>query len=186
MQGILWSNCTEHACCQSHFFKKTQMDTEAICKKWKRIVITKPIKKYKQAASCFHCSASRTSDDMFDVDNIEDLEEVSKTLTNMCQEDIDVLNIKGCHPKSCIMHCFPITPTCARPFLANKDESFDNDLACQLFWDNKGQQCGEKIYLLGYETQCKGPSTPCFLHQHLLRQRKKKSRHSASDHASCL
>ena len=52
------------------------MDSEAICKKWKRIVITKPIKKYKQAASCFHCSASRTSDDMFDVDNIEDLEEV--------------------------------------------------------------------------------------------------------------
>ena len=123
---------------------------------------------------------------MFDVDNIEDLEEVSKTLTNMCQEDIVVLNIKGCHPKSCIMHCFPITPTCATPFLTNKDESFDNDLACQLFWDNKGQQCGEKIYLLGYETQCKGPSTPCFLHQHLLRQRKKKSRHSASDHASCL
>ena len=69
---------------------------------------------------------------MFDVDNIEDLEEVSKTLTNMCQEDIDVLNIKGCHPKSCIMHYFPITPTCARPFLTNKDESSDGDLTCQL------------------------------------------------------
>ena len=40
------------------------------------------------------------SDDMFDVDNIEDLEEVPKILTNMCQEDIDVLDIKGCHPKS--------------------------------------------------------------------------------------
>ena len=71
---------------------------------------------------------------MFDVDNIEliDLEEVSKILTNMCQEDIDVLNIQGCHPKSFIIHFFPIIPTCARPFLTNKDESFDDDLTCQL------------------------------------------------------
>ena len=90
------------------------------------------IKNYKQVASCFHYLAPRTSDDMFDVDNIEDLEEVSKTLTNMCREDIDVLNIKGCHPKSCIMHYLPIIPTCARPFLTNKDESFDDDLTCQL------------------------------------------------------
>ena len=30
------------------------------------------------------------------------------------------------------MHCFPIIPTCARPFLTNKDESFDNDLTFQL------------------------------------------------------
>ena len=55
-----------------------------------------------------------------------------KTLTNMCQEDINVLNIKGCHPKSFIMHCFPIIPTCGRPFLTNKNESLDNDLTCQL------------------------------------------------------
>ena len=84
-----------------------------IGKKCRRIVITKQhhsIKNYyhiDKVASCFHCSAPRTSDDMFDVDNMEDLEEVSKILTNMCQEDIDVLNIQGCHPKSCIMHCFP-------------------------------------------------------------------------------
>ena len=69
---------------------------------------------------------------MFDVDNTEDLEEVSKTLTNMCQEDIDVLNIQGCNTKSFIMHYFPIIPTCARTFLTNKDESFDDDLTCQL------------------------------------------------------
>ena len=68
---------------------------------------------------------------MFDVDNIEDLEEVSKILTNMCQEDIDVLNIKRCHPKSFIMHYFPIIPPCTRPFLTNKDGSFDDDLPCQ-------------------------------------------------------
>ena len=30
------------------------------------------------------------------------------------------------------MHYFPIIPTCARPFLTNKDESFDDDLTCQL------------------------------------------------------
>ena len=41
----------------------------------------------------FSLCGPRTSDDMFDVDNIENLEEVSKILTNMCQEDIDVLNI---------------------------------------------------------------------------------------------
>ena len=71
---------------------------------------------------------------MFDVDNIEvtDLEEVSKILTNMCQEDIDVLNIQGCHPKSFTMHCFPIIPTCTRTFLTNKNECFDDDLTCQL------------------------------------------------------
>ena len=71
---------------------------------------------------------------MFDVDNIEgtDLEQVSKILTNMCRENIDVLNIKVCLPRRCIMHYFPIIPTCARPFLTNKDESFDHDLTSQL------------------------------------------------------
>ena len=34
-----------------------------------------------KVALCFHCLAPQTSDDIFDVDNIE---EVSKTLTNMC------------------------------------------------------------------------------------------------------
>ena len=74
---------------------------------------------------------------MFDVDNIEDLEEVSKILTDMYQEDIDVLNIKGCHQKSCIIQYLSIIPTCARPFLNNKDKYFDDDLTCQLS-DNKG------------------------------------------------
>ena len=114
--------------------KKLKWVVKHICKKFKRI--TKEhlsIKNYEQVASCFHCSAPQTSDDMFDVDNIKDLEELSKILTDMCQEDIDVLNIKGYHPKSCIMHYFPIIPTCTRPFLTNKDESFDDDLICQLF-----------------------------------------------------
>ena len=67
---------------------------------------------------------------LFDVDNIEYLEEVSETPTNMCQQDIDVMNIQGWHPKSYIMHYFPIIPTCARPFLTSKDESLDDDLTC--------------------------------------------------------
>ena len=120
--------------------KQLKWIVKHICKKCKRIVITKQhlslnsIKNYRQSSkyidkvpSCFYCSASlahpQTSDDMFDVDNIEDLEEVSKTFTSMCQEDIYVLNIQGCHPKSCIMHYFPIIPTCAKPFLTSKDVS---------------------------------------------------------------
>ena len=109
--------------------KQPKWTVKHICKKCKRIIKQhRSIKNYRQDASCFHCSAPRTSDDIFDVDNIEDLAEVSKILTNMCQKDIDVLNIKGCHPKSCIIHYFLIIPTCARLFLTNKDEFFDNDL----------------------------------------------------------
>ena len=89
------------------------------------------IKTYGQAASCFHCASPQTSDDMFDVDNVKDLEEVSKPITNMCEEDTDILNTKECHPKSCIMHYFPIIPTRTRPFLTNNNESFDDDLTCQ-------------------------------------------------------
>ena len=29
MQGPLWSHCTDHAQCQSHFVKITQVDSEA-------------------------------------------------------------------------------------------------------------------------------------------------------------
>ena len=127
--------------------KQLKWIVKHICKKCKKIVITKQrlslnsIRNYKESskyidkvASCFHCSAPRTTDDAFDVDNIEgtNLEEVSKILTNMCQEYIDALNIQACYPKSCMMHYFPIIPTCARPFLTNKDESFDNDFTCQL------------------------------------------------------
>ena len=104
------------------------MDRKYICKKCKRIVITKQHLSNKKVVSCFHCSAPQTSDDVFNVGNIEDLEEVSKILTNMCQEGIDVSNIKGCHPKSCIMHYFPIILTCTRPYLKKEDEFFDDDL----------------------------------------------------------
>ena len=99
---------------------------------------------------------------MFDVDSIEDLEEVSKTLTDMCQENIDILNIKGCHPKSCIMHHFPIIPTCARPFLTNKDESFDNDLTCQLSEIIKANNLVKRFLSLGMKPSAKDIQRPVF------------------------
>ena len=126
-----------------------------ICKKSKRIVITKQHLSIKKVESCFHFSVPQTSENMFDVDNLEDLEEVSKTLTNMCQEGIDVLNIKGCHPKSCIMHYFPIIPTCARPFLTNKDESFDDDLTCQFSEIIKANNLVKKFLSLGMKPNAK-------------------------------
>ena len=92
---------------------------------------------------------------MFDVDNIEDLEEVSKILTNMCQEDMDVFNIQGCHPKGCIRHYFPIIPTCARPFLTNKDESFDDDLVCQLSEIIKANNLVKKFLSSGMKPNAK-------------------------------
>ena len=113
------------------------------------------IKNCKQVASRFHCSAPQTSNDMFDVDNIEDLEEVSKTLTNMCQEDIDVLNVKGCHPRSCIIHYFPIIPTGTRSSLTNKDESFDDDLTCQLPEIIKANNLVKKFISLGMKHNAK-------------------------------
>ena len=124
--------------------KKLKWIVKHICKKCKRIVITKQHLSIKKLVSCFHCSAPQTSDNMFDVDNIEDLEEVSKTLTNMCQENIDILNIKGCQLKSCMMHCFPIISTCVRPFLTSKGESFDDDLTCQLSEMKKFHSSGMK------------------------------------------
>ena len=120
---------------------------------------------------------------MFDVDNIENLEEVSKTLTNMCQEDIDVLNIKGCHPRSCIMHCFPIIQTCGRPFLTNKDESFNGDLTCQLSEIIKANNFVEKFLSSGMKPNAKDIQYLVFQINTYYDNREKKSRHSASGHA---
>ena len=138
--------------------KQLKWKVKHICKKCKRVVITKKHrsnKNYRQAASCFHCSAPRASDNINDVDIIEDFEEVSKALANMCQEDIDFLNIKGCHPKSCIMHYFPIISTCARPFLTNKDKSFDDDLTCELSEIIKTNNLVKKFLVSGIKPNAK-------------------------------
>ena len=73
----------------------------------------------------------------------------------MCEEDTDVLNIKACHPKSCIMHYFPIIPTCAKPFLTSKDESLDADLTCQLPQIIKANNVVEKFLSSGMKPNTK-------------------------------
>ena len=100
----------------------------------------------------------------------------------MCQEDIDVLNIQGCHPKNCIMHYFPIIPTCARPFLTNKDESFNDDLTWQLFEIIKANNLVKKFLSSGMKPNAKDLQRLAFRINTYHDNRKKKSRHSASDH----
>ena len=69
--------------------KQLKWIVKHICRKCKMIAKQHlAIKNYKQVASCFNCSAPQTSDDMFDVDNIEDLEEVSKTLTTSAKKTL--------------------------------------------------------------------------------------------------
>ena len=187
-KGVKYETCSmDYTKCKGHFghivlavpvfnlicLKKLTWIVKHICRKCRTIVITKAIKNYKQVASCFHCSAPRTPDDMFDVDNIKGLDEVSKILTNMCQEDIDVLNIKGRHPKCCIMHYFPIVPVCARPFLTNKDECFVNDLTWQLSEKIKANNLVKKFLSSGMKPNTK-VFNALFLDQNLLRQRKNK------------
>ena len=108
----------------------------------------------------------------------EDLEEASKILTSMWQEEIDVFNIKGC-----IMHYFPIIPTCAGPFLTNKDESFDDDLTCQLSEIIKANNLMKKNLFSGIKPNAKDIQRHVFCINTYYDSRKKKSRHSASGHA---
>ena len=203
-KGVKCETCSmDYTKCKGHFghiglavpvvnpicLKQLKWIAKDICKKCKRIVITKqhhPIKNYTQlseyidrVASRFHCSAPRTSNVIFDVGNIEsiNLEEVSKILTNMCQEDTEVLNIKGCHPKSCILHYFPIIPTCARPFLTNKDESFDNDLTFQLSEIIKANNLVKKFLSLGMKLNAKDIQHLVFFINTYHDSGKKKSRH---------
>ena len=190
-KGVKCKTCSmDYIKCKGHFghvalalpvvnsicLKKLKRIVKHICKKCKRIVITKQHLSIKKVVSSFHCSAPQTSDDMFDVDNKEDLEEVSKTLTNMCQDNIDVLNIKGSQLKSCMMHYFPIIPTCVRTFLTNKGESFDDDLICQL-------SEMKKFLSLGMKPNAKDIQRLTFHINTYYDNRKKKSGHSASGHA---
>ena len=101
----------------------------------------------------------------------------------MCQEDMDVFNIQGCHPKGCIMHYFPIIPTCARPFLTNKGESFDDDLICQLSEIIKTNNLVNKFLSLGMKPNAKDLQRLFFCINTYYDNRKKKSRHCNSGHA---
>ena len=98
----------------------------------------------------------------------------------MCQEDIGILNIKGCHPKICVMHYFPIMPTCVRPFLTKKDESFDDDLTCQLFEVIKANNYVKKFLSLDMKPIEKDLQCLVFCINTYYNNRRKKIRHSAN------
>ena len=53
------------------------------------------------------------------------------------------------------MHYFPIIPTCARPFVTSKDESFENDLKCQLSEIIKTNKLMEKLFSSGMKPNVK-------------------------------
>ena len=82
MQGPLQSHCSGGACCQSHLPKTTQMDSEAYLQEMQEDNKAMSLN-HKLQAGCiiFHCSVPQTTDDMFDVDNTEDLEEVRRGKT---------------------------------------------------------------------------------------------------------
>ena len=73
------------------------------------------------------------------------------------------------------MHYFPIILTCARSFLTNKDESFDDDLTCQLSEIIKANSLVKKFLSSEDHIALLFAST-------LITIMKKKSRHSASGH----
>ena len=81
------------------------------------------------------------------------------------------------------MHYFPIVPTCARPFLTNKDESFDDDLTCQLSEIIKANNVVKKFLSLGMKPNAKDLQRLVFCINTYYNNGKKKSRHSASGHA---
>ena len=53
------------------------------------------------------------------------------------------------------MHYFPIISTCVRPFLTNKDESFDDNLTCQLSDIIKADSLVKKLFSLGIKPNAK-------------------------------
>ena len=81
------------------------------------------------------------------------------------------------------MHYFPIIPTCAGLFLTNKDESFDDDLTCQLSEIIKANNLMKKILFSGIKPNAKDIQRHVFCINTYYDSRKKKSRHSVSGHA---
>ena len=81
------------------------------------------------------------------------------------------------------MHYFPIVPTCARPFLTNKDESFDDDLTCQLSEIVKVNNVVKKFLSSGMKPNAKDIQRLVFRINTYYDNGKKKSRHSVLGHA---
>ena len=130
-----------------------------------------------KVACCFHCLAPK---EPYDID--DDIEIIMSQLDKLCEEDVSVLNIKGCHSKDLILHNFPIIPTCARPYLSNKDGSFDDDLTCQLSDIIKVNNTISKFVLAGAKPSLRDIQRLGFKILTYYDNNKKKSRHSASGH----
>ena len=81
------------------------------------------------------------------------------------------------------MDYFPIIPTCVRPFLTNKDESFDDDLTCQLSEIIKANSLVKKFLSLGMKPIASGLQRIVFGINTYYDNRKQKSRLSASSNA---
>ena len=81
------------------------------------------------------------------------------------------------------MDYFPIIPTCVRPFLTNKDESFDDDLTCQLSEIIKANSLVKKFLSLGMKPIASGLQRNVFGINTYYDNRKQKSRLSASSNA---
>ena len=81
------------------------------------------------------------------------------------------------------MDYFPIIPTCVRPFLTNKDESFDDDLTCQLSEIIKANSLVKKFLSLGMKLIASGLQRIVFGINTYYDNRKQKSRLSASSNA---
>ena len=58
-------------------------------------LLNQKLQAHWQVCIVFSLFDPQTSDDMFDVENIEDLEEVSKTLTNMSRKTLTSWTFKG-------------------------------------------------------------------------------------------
>ena len=171
--------------------KQFKWAAQHICRSCGRVMITSEhlrlqgIKSYKtnskyieKVACCFHCSQPK---EPFDVET--ELEELKAKLEGLCKEDVRVLNMKGCHPKDLILQNFPIIPTCARPYLSNKDGSFDDDLTCQLSDIIKVNSAIGKTLITGIKPTLKEIQKLDFKITTYFDNNKKKSRHSASGHA---
>ena len=80
------------------------------------------------------------------------------------------------------MHYFPIIPTCARHFLTNKDESFDDDLTSQISEIIKTNNLVKNVLASGMKPNAKDLQR-LFFASTLITTTEKKSKHSASGHA---
>ena len=188
MQGSLWPHCTGRACCQSCLLKKTQIDSEAYLREMQEDSDNKAtpqpqIDQKLQAViqiywqGCIVFSLFRSTNIRWCVwcwqhrGFRRGFKNTRKHVPRRywCLEHSRVSS-EELH-NALLSH----DPNVRTAFSDQQGWAFWRWFDMSTFWDNKGQQFGEKIPLFRHKAQCKGPSTSCFLHQHLLRQQKKRA-----------